>query len=223
MAERQTGITVLVSDASLMICRLLADGLRRSHFELTGCITTSEELVHSVQQRRPDVVIISSNLQDGRLKGFQALHDVHSMDPAIRCVMLLEEHDRELVISAFRAGAKAVVFRDDSFSTLCKCIRALNEGQVWASSTDLQLVLEALSSAAPIRPRQVGAPRSLTRREQEIAHLVQQGLTNREIAYKLCVSEHTVKNHLFRVFEKLGVSNRVELVLLFRPGQERVA
>lgn len=207
-------ISVVIADASVMICQLLADGLGREGFAIQRYAVTTEDLTQAVSETRPDVALIGTNLQDGRLSGYNALRTLHVSQPAVRAIMVFDSHDRELVLSAFRCGAKGVFLRTEPFEKLCKCICAVHAGQVWASSADIQALLEVFSTLAPLRPFNANALNELTKRELQIVELVRQGLTNREIAQKFCLSEHTVKNHLFRIFEKVGVSNRVELVTL---------
>jgi len=89
----------------------------------------------------------------------------------------------------------------------------VHQGQVWASSEELLFLLEALVEPAPIATRDLPGSRTLSKREEEIARLVAEGFSNRQISERLDLSEHTIKNYLFRVFEKLGVSTRVELTL----------
>jgi len=118
-----------------------------------------------------------------------------------------------LVLDAFRAGAKGVFCRAEPLAALCKCIRVVREGQIWANSHQLNFIVDALANAAPLRVRSARGKDLLAKREQEVANLVAEGLPNREIAKKLALSEHTVSNYLFRIYEKLGISSRVELVL----------
>lgn len=205
-------IAVLVADLSRFAGELLGGALRRAGFEVTGCVTTAEELLCKVRERIPDVAAVSVNLQGARLGGFKALRELTISYPQVRVIMLADEADREMVVSAFRGGAKGVFVRAGSLSALFKCIRAVHGGQVWASSRDLQFILEALSLAAPLRCVDRGE-RVLTKREEDIVALVAKGYTNQEIAKKLYLSEHTVKNHLFRIFDKLNVSSRVEVAL----------
>lgn len=209
----QASIRVLVTDASVMGCELLADRLRRARFEVVGCSVTGEDLVNKVAETSPDVVIISAHLQNARLGGYTCLRELKKRDLKVNSVILLEDRDRELIISAFRGGAKGVFFRAEPFSALCKCLRAVRNGQIWASTKDMELILEALANAAPLREVDASTARSVTRREEQIINLVAKGHSNREIAQKLYLSEHTVKNYMFRIFEKLNVSSRVELVL----------
>ncbi len=133
--------------------------------------------------------------------------------PQTRCILLVEASEPETVVNAFRAGAKGIFCRAGSFESLCKCIATVNKGQVWANSAELQFVLEVLARAAPLQRLNEQARAQLTKREEEVVGLVAQGLSNREISSTLNLSAHTVKNYLFRIFKKLGVSSRVELVL----------
>jgi DNA-binding NarL/FixJ family response regulator len=207
----------------MMGCQLLADALRRARFDVTECAVNSQDLMRAIDAHAPDVALVSVHLQDGRTGGIEALRSIRRAHPRVRCVILLEDHDRDLVLTAFRAGAKGVFCRTEPFTLLCKCIRAVRAGQVWIGSNDLEFVLESLinvSKPAEVPPRAV---HRLTRREQEIVSLVRDGLSNRDIAQKLFLSEHTVKNHLFHIFEKLGVGSRVELLLVFGDETPRVA
>jgi DNA-binding NarL/FixJ family response regulator len=89
----------------------------------------------------------------------------------------------------------------------------VHDGQVWVSSAHLHQVLEAFVSRGPGRILSSSGVQLLTKREEDIVRLVEDGLTNRQIAQELNLSEHTVRNNLFRIFDKLGVSTRVELAL----------
>jgi DNA-binding CsgD family transcriptional regulator len=96
----------------------------------------------------------------------------------------------------------------------CKCIRSVHQGQIWADSADVALVIEALASAPRMRLPSADGLNLLSKRECEVVQCLVQGLTNREIAERMGLSPHTVKNYLFRVFDKLGVSNRTELLFM---------
>jgi DNA-binding NarL/FixJ family response regulator len=106
---------------------------------------------------------------------------------------------------------------------LGRCIVAVHSGQVWASSSDLQRVLGELEKTVPFRCVNARGEVLLTRREEEIIPLVARGLTNKEISTNLRLSEHTIKNHLFRIYEKLGISSRVELILYAVSTRDEVA
>lgn len=214
-------ISVLVSDSNAMGCHLLDEALRRANFAVTGIANSADQLARRLEERIPNVTLLSANLSDGRLNGFKALRAIRNSQLNTRVVMILEERDRELIIGAFRGGARGVFFREEPFATLCKCIQMVHEGQIWAGSKELEIILEALATAAPLRAIESFGSRALSKREADIAFLVAQGLSNREIAHRTYLSEHTIKNYVFRIFDKLNVSNRVELALQLTPHREK--
>jgi len=127
--------------------------------------------------------------------------------------MLLDTSERSQVVEAFRAGARGVFARSESLKSLAKCISCVSQGQIWANTKELRFLLEALGEALPLRVIDARGTELLSRREQEVVRCVAEGLSNREIAQRLGLTEHTVKNYLFRILDKLGVSKRVEVVL----------
>ncbi len=132
--------------------------------------------------------------------------------------MLLDSMARSAVVNAFRArGPLVSSVETKPFHVLCKCIQSVHQGQVWAGSEVLRFALEALGqtpSISKFRRSPSKAPKTLlTKREKDIVDSVTDGLTNRDISRRLNLSEHTVRNYLFRIFNKLGTSNRLELAL----------
>jgi DNA-binding NarL/FixJ family response regulator len=129
-------------------------------------------------------------------------------------VILLDSYDREVVVNAFRSGARGLFcFSQYPFRLLCKCIHSVYRGQVWADSEQMQFVIESLSQVPSLHMVNSRGIRLLTPREEQVVALVADGLSNREVASELRLSEHTIKKYLFRIFDKLGISSRVELVL----------
>ena len=208
-------ISVLVADSSQMGCQLLAKGLRGSHyhFNVVASAVDSAGIMNVANEFEPHLAVISANLQDGPLMGFKVLRELRASHPKTRVVILLDSSERDLIVDAFRGGASGVFCRSELIERLCKCIHSVHNGQVWANSKELQFLLDALAQAAPLRVVNARGINLITKREEQVVRLVAEGLTNREISRKLNLSEHTVKNYLFRVFDKLGVSSRVELTL----------
>lgn len=214
-APRSQRIRVLIADETPMSCQLLKSALARSRFrfEVVACASNRAAFTSFLKEHPVDVTLVSESLQDGSFVGFELLNELRVSFPAIRVIILLKTASRDLVIDAFRAGAEGVFCRTEPIHALCKCIQAVHEGQIWANSDQLRFVLEALIDATPLRVIDSKRRYLLAQRENEVANLVAEGMTNREAAQKLGVGEHTVSNYLFRIYEKLGISSRVELAL----------
>ncbi len=213
---RSDMVRLLVADQNLMNCQLLIGALRRCRrIEVVARATGSAQVLAEVQASRPSVALIGANLQDGSLSGFGIVRKLRNAYPEVRAVLLLDSADRAWVIDAFRAGAKGIFCRDDSLGSLCRCIQSVHMGQTWASSEQIGSVLDAFARVAPpALPDRAKVP--LSRREREVAELVAEGFSNREISAQLGLSQHTIKNYLFHIYEKLGMSSRVDLVLYIR-------
>ena len=164
----------------------------------------------AVRKLQPDIAVISSRLQDGGFAGLELLRDLRALQQRPRVIMLLDDDQSELVVESFRNGARGIFCRTEVTTQLRKCIQCVYKGQIWANNTQLERIVEALMQVPASILTNIAA---LSKREEEIARLVASGLSNGEVAQRLSLSRHTVKNHLFRVFEKLGVSTRIELVL----------
>jgi len=134
--------------------------------------------------------------------------------PNIAKVLVLGESNRDSVVNAFRSGVKGLFcFADYPFRSLCKCIQSVHQGQVWANSQQLQFLLEIIAQVPSLRMVNARGGTILTPREEQVVALVADGLSNREVARELGLSEHTVKKYMFHIFDKLGISSRVELTL----------
>jgi DNA-binding NarL/FixJ family response regulator len=217
-------IRVAVADATRMNSQLIVGALKRCHsnFDVHALTSNSAVAFRELQNYRPDVAVISAQLEDGPLTGFRILHQLRASESKTPAVMLLDSTERDLVVDAFRAGARGVFCRGYSFKTLPKCIRRVHEGQVWVSNIALEFLLELVISLRPLKIRHTGGMALLTPRERDVVRLAAEGMRNQEIALKLNLSEHTVRNYLLRIFDKLGISSRVELVLYAFSGVEGI-
>jgi DNA-binding NarL/FixJ family response regulator len=210
---RSTSLEVLVSDTDEITVRLLAADLRRQQqFEVSECPTNHLSIVNSIADRRPAVLLLGLRIRDSVTEALSLLRRIHGEFPWIRTIILAEESGRDLVAEVFRAGAKGIFDRSGYDPVLlCRCIRCVASGQIWAKSEQLSFVLEAFAGTPAVQDSR--GLESLTPREKNVAQLVSDGLCNREVAQRLGLSIHTVKNYLFNVFDKIGVSNRAELIL----------
>ncbi len=171
-------------------------------------------MLDAIITHKIDVVVLASNLDEQPLRGIEVLRELRNARPDLRAVNLLDSSKREVVVEAFRAGARGLFSRHESLETLGKCVRRVYEGQVWATNQQMLFAIEALSSAPVLRATGPNGLGALSKRELDVVQCLSEGLTNREIAERLGLSQHTIKNYLFRVFDKLGVSSRLELLSL---------
>ena len=208
-------IGVLVADSNRMQAQLLTSALRRhSEFRVTHCSLDSTSILQATTSRTPGVALLSLNAAANGEQTVAILHRFHRSHPHIPKVLLVESVDRELVVSAFRAGVRGIFsLADSNLRLLCKCISRVAAGQVWANTEQLNYILDLVSEVPSLRVLNAQGSNLLTPREEQVVALVAEGLGNRQIAVELNLSEHTIKKYLFRIFEKLGVSTRVELVL----------
>jgi DNA-binding NarL/FixJ family response regulator len=208
-------ISVLVADSNRMQAQLLTTALRRRpEFRIATCALDAASMLLAVSTRPASVVVLSLNHSGSLANQMAALRNFHVSHPAIAKILLVESYDRELVVKAFRAGARGVFcISDTRFRALCKCIQRVASGQVWANTEQMDYLIDLVSEVRSLRVFDSRGRRILTPREEQVVASVAEGLSNREIARELKLSEHTVKKYLFRIFEKLGISTRVELVL----------
>jgi two-component system nitrate/nitrite response regulator NarL len=209
-------ISVLIADADRMSAHLIADGLTRGRNDIVvvAVSNSSAETIRELEKNQPDIALINAHLHDGRLRGYHVLQYLQMLSPKTTAIMLIPDSDRDLVVDAFRGGAKGVFCRLQSIKLLPKCIRTVHEGQIWADTRNLAFILEFLTQLKPLRLIKPGGGMTrLTPRESEVVHLLAEGLSTREISQKLVLTEHTIRNYLSAIYDKLGVSSRVELAL----------
>ena len=215
-SKRSAGaVKVFIGDGSQLSCQLIATALRRGRYpsKVVGYATDADRIREGLVQSEADVAIIGARLEEGGLAGMNVTRRIRGSHPKVSVVMILDSSNPTVVVEAFRAGASGIFSRDQSSDLLCKCIHAVHQGQVWANSRELRFVIDALGSAQPAKPMGPRGSGLLTKREEGVVHLVAEGLTNRDISHQLNLSEHTVRNYLFRIFNKVGTSNRLELAL----------
>ncbi len=218
-------IKVFIADQDTMAAKLLRSQLNeRRNFDAYECASDGASVLAFIRKTRPSVALISPMLRDGPTSGLAVMREARAWGGSVRFVVLLKRAEEHLLVPAFRFGARGVFLRASyAFEDLCKCIRCVHEGQVWADSRQLGLVLDAFSEDPPPANVDPDGLRSLSRRELDVMRLVVEGLSNRQVANQLNLSHHTVKNYVFRMFDKLGVSSRVELVRYALANRDAVA
>jgi DNA-binding NarL/FixJ family response regulator len=214
-AAPTNAVGVLVADANQMQCQLLVSALRRrQEFQVTFCGVDMDAIFRSVASMRVQVAVINADHPKDGWPDMTIVRRLHLAHPEISKVLLLDSYDRQVVVNAFRSGVKGLFcFSEYPFRLLCKCIQSVHRGQVWANSEQLQYLIEGITQVPSLRMVNAMGIRLLTPREEQVVALVAEGLSNREVAHELSLSEHAIKKYLFRIFDKLGISSRVELVL----------
>jgi DNA-binding NarL/FixJ family response regulator len=204
-------VQVLVADSGPIQSQLLTRALKsRRDFQVSAVALDTSAVQKFLQSNPADVVLIAGN----HLPDLSLLRWLRVSYPKIAPVLLAENDDRELVVNALRAGAKGIfLFTHTPFPMLCKCIHCVFQGQVWLNNQQMNYVLDALSEVPTLRVVNSKGRLLLTPREEQVVALVADGLTNRGVAVELGLSEHTIKKYLLRIFDKVGISSRVELVL----------
>jgi len=214
MEGPQRTISVLVADNTRMNTDLLADAVERNpSFQIVRSIASDTHLMQIASELQPDVAVISAGLGDESSRGCEIARKLRAASPSTNAILLMDQPHRAVVVDAFRAGARGVFCRVGSVEELCKCIDRVSRGQIWAGCDEIKYILDALVQSNPPRLEALGTS-LLSPRELEVVRRVAEGLSNREIADQLKLSQHTIKNYLFRIFDKLGVSNRAELIFM---------
>jgi len=208
-------VSVIVADSTRIHTQLLANALRNDRaLQVVAEASNSEELLAAIARVPIDVAVISHNLDNQPGHGTQVLREMRALRPQIKGIILLDSSKPPEVLECFRAGARGIFSKEMRLESLSKCIRSVHEGQVWARSVDLDHALDALAGAPHVRATNHKGIEMLSTRERQVVQYLAAGMTNREIANALELSPHTVKNYLFRIFDKLGVSSRTELLYL---------
>jgi DNA-binding NarL/FixJ family response regulator len=206
-------VRVLVADYTRMGTQLILEALRPDNrFIAVESLQSPEHFDACVFDFKPHVALIGVRANGNSRANLNFV--VRARDANLHAVALFDVSTHDLVVNAFQCGAHGVICRDDGLDAVRSCIHAVHLGQIWANSAQLGFVLEVFSRRwVPQRIVDSKGRALLSKRELDVVRCVSAGLTNRDVASRLGLSEHTVKNYMFRTFDKLGVSNRAELIL----------
>jgi two-component system nitrate/nitrite response regulator NarL len=182
----------------------------RPGLQVVGAASDGDEALPLVSTLQPDLLLL--DLAMPRMAGLVALRELHGLKTTTRIVLLTAAAEPADIVTALQLGARAVVLKESASDVLYECIHAVMNGHYWVGRKpvrNLVSTLRELSASTPLSRRQFG----LTARERQIVGAILEGLSNGDIAVQYSISENTVKHHLTNIFDKLGVSNRLELAL----------
>lgn len=209
MSKVKKDIRVLVADDHTIfregLCKLLE---AEDDIVVIGEARTGVECLALVEKLKPDVVVLDLKMPEK--DGLSVLNDLGGKDASTRTIVLTASEDERDFVEVVRRGARGVVLKQAASELLLEGIRKVHRGEMWIDQRVAAEVMRAMTRP-PGAEQQVRS--LLTEREQDIVRLVTQGFRNKEIADKLSIGEQTVKNHLHNIFDKLGVSDRLELAL----------
>src|SRR3984893_18555547 len=216
-AEPRKGmIRVLIADDHPIV----RDGLKKllsleEDFQVVGEASDGCEVLDKVQELDPDGVLL--DLRMPNLDVLSALQALQQTNKRTRVIILTASEDKNEFVQAMKLGCSGIVLKQTAPDLIVKSIRKVNSGEIWLDSNTTAAVmrqfttgLEGSGSAQEGKGRECSL---LSTREREIVAFVVQGHKNKEMAEKMFISEQTVKNHLHNIFDKLGVSDRLELAL----------
>jgi DNA-binding NarL/FixJ family response regulator len=197
------------------LCKLLS---LEEDFEVVAQASDGRQVLEVLQQLEPDILLL--DLKMPGMDGLATLQRLQAMKNKTRVIVLTASDDKNEFVQAMKLGTSGIVLKQTATDLLIKSIRKVHDGEIWLDSHTTAEVIRRFVSADETAPAVAHqpAPRErerspLSQREREIVALVAQGFKNKEMAEKMFISEQTVKNHLHNIFDKLGVSDRLELAL----------
>lgn len=200
---------------------IVRDGIRRllaleSDIDVVGEAGDGRAVLDVVHETNPDVLLL--DLRMPNLDGLGALETLQQTHKQTRVIILTASEDKNEFVQAMKLGCSGIVLKQTAPDLIVKSIRKVFAGEIWLDSHTTAAVMRQFatpgSEMAAASGSSKGRERSpLSTREREIVALVAQGYKNKEMAEKMFISEQTVKNHLHNIFDKLGVSDRLELAL----------
>ena len=217
---RKPVIRILIADDHPIV----RDGLRKllsleDDFEIVGEANDGREVLDLIQDVEPDVLLL--DLRMPNLDGLSTLQAMQQTGKRTKVIILTASEDKNEFVQAMKLGCSGIVLKQTAPELIVKSIRKVHAGEIWLDShTTAAVIRQFVANDEP--PAMAPPPQATTRdrersplsqREREIVALVAQGFKNKEMAEKMFISEQTVKNHLHNIFDKLGVSDRLELAL----------
>ena len=197
-------IKIIIADDHLMVREGLKQLLElQGDIEVIGQADDGIQCLDMINKLKPDVVLLDINMPN--MNGIQTLQVLRQNQNKIKVLILTIHNEIEYLLKAVEIGVDGYVLKDSDSSVLKKAIMAVYEGETYIEPSLTPLMKDRLEKINKQNDDEI-----LTRREVEVLKLLAEGLFNKEIAYKLSISEKTVKNHVSNIFKKIGVFDRTQ-------------
>jgi two-component system nitrate/nitrite response regulator NarL len=216
-------ISVLIADDHALFREALRELLDcHSDFHVVGDAGDGRDAVRLARQLRPDVLLLDLHMP--AMTGLEVLHEIAQLDPPVNTLIVATHASDDEVVDVLESGARGVVMKHSATELLYKSIRMVAAGQYWVGRESVGDLITKMRERQAQPLVAMGPTLGLTPRELELVGSVVAGCSNMDIANLLRISPKTVKHHLTNIFNKLGVSNRLELALFavqhrFRSGR----
>ncbi|MEU8518995.1 response regulator transcription factor [Streptomyces sp. NBC_01216] len=212
-------VRVFLLDDHEVVRRGLCDLLdAEEDLTVVGEAATAEQALARGPALEPDVAILDVRLPDG--DGISVCRELRSRMPGLACLMLTSFDDEEALLDAIMAGAAGYVLKQIKGSDLVAAVRTVATGQSMLDPATTARLMSSLREPEPASPPEDALLAALTQREHDVLDLIGEGMTNRQIAHRLYLSEKTVKNHISRLLAKLGVERRVQAAVIAAQAHE---
>lgn len=180
-------------------------------FAVVGEAADGVQAIDLARKLSPQIVLLDLGLPDR--PGLEVLGELTGMNSGMRTIILTVTIDKTTIVQAIKLGARGIVLKEAASELLIECINTVLKGRYWVGHEILSDVVQLLQHFLPQRSKPNRPNFGLSPRELEVVAAITAGYSNKEIAQKLSLSEQTVKHHVTNIFDKVGVSNRMELVL----------
>jgi DNA-binding NarL/FixJ family response regulator len=210
-------IRVLIADGQPIVLEGLRAVLaQHDNIQIVGEASDGMEAIEKTVSLDPDVVIM--DLRMPRVDGLTALRSIHTRAPRSKVILFSSGDNKDGFVEAMKLGCSGILSKESSPTLIERSISKVYAGEIWLDSNTTAAVIRQFASPGDFAPPATNGKATreraqLSQREREIIILIAQGYKNKEIAEKMFITEQTVKNHLHNVFDKLGVSDRLELAL----------
>ena len=208
----QTVTTIVVADDHPIVRAGVRNMLlSQPGFAVVGEAADGRQALDEIQKHKPDILLLDLNMPN--LPGLETLRELTVQASATKTIVLTATIEKRQVLEALQLGARGILLKSAVAGDLLECIRTVSAGQFWMQGKPVINIVQVLKDLMDEMAQPPKKTFGLTARELQVVGLIAQGCTNKDISSECGISEETVKRHLKNIFDKVGVSSRLELAL----------